>query len=403
MDPDLIRRLSIPGESKVLLCVLDGLGGLPGPLGRSELESADCRHLDRLATEGALGQTIPVGHGITPGSGPGHLALFGYDPLVYEVGRGVLEGTGIDIELQPADLAARGNLCTVDAGGSISDRRAGRVATEVTAEIAAELSTIELPGCEVAVHAVREHRFVLVLRATAGAPLLSDQISETDPQAEGVPPLDAVAASPEGEHTAALVNQFAREARSRLAGRETANDVLLRGWSTLPDLPQLPDLWKLRAAAIAVYPMYRGLARLVGMDVLDAGDSFETAVARLHAAWDDYDFFFLHYKPTDAAGEDGDFARKRQALRDFDACVPELVALNPNVLIVAGDHSTPATMAAHSWHPVPLLIRGDNVRTDASHHFDERECAVGGLGTIPAKELLPLAFAHAMRLAKFGA
>ena len=403
MDPDLIRRLSIPGESKVLLCVLDGLGGLPGPLGRSELESADCRHLDRLATDGALGLTIPVGHGITPGSGPGHLALFGYDPLVYEVGRGVLEGTGIDIALQPSDLAARGNLCTVDADGRITDRRAGRVATEVTEEIAAELSTIELPGCEVAVHAVREHRFVLVLRASEGSPPLNDAISETDPQAEGVPPLDAAATALEGEHTADLVNQFAREARSRLAGRETANDVLLRGWSTLPDLPQLPELWKLRAAAIAVYPMYRGLARLVGMDVLDAGESFETAIARLRSAWDDYDFFFLHYKPTDAAGEDGDFARKRQALRDFDACVPELLALNPNVLVIAGDHSTPATMAAHSWHPVPLLIRGDNVRTDASHHFDEGECAVGGLGTMPAKELLPVAFAHAMRLAKFGA
>ncbi len=403
MDPDLIRRLSIPGERKVLLCVLDGLGGLPGPLGRSELESADSRHLDRLATDGALGQTIPVGYGITPGSGPGHLALFGYDPLVYEVGRGVLEATGIDIALRPSDLAARGNLCTVDADGRITDRRASRVATEVTTEIAAELAAIELPGCEVAVHAVREHRFVLVLRASEGSPPLSDQISETDPQAEGVPPLDAVATAFGGEHTAALVNQFAREARARLAGREAANDVLLRGWSSLPDLPQLPELWKLRAAAIAVYPMYRGLARLVGMDVLDAGESFETAVARLHSAWDDYDFFFLHFKPTDAAGEDGDFARKRQALHDFDACLPELLALNPNVLIIAGDHSTPATMAAHSWHPVPLLLWGDNVRTDASHHFHERECARGGLGTMPAKELLPLAFAHAMRLTKFGA
>ena len=277
------------------------------------------------------------------------------------------------------------------------------MATEVTTEIAAELSKIELPGCEVAVHAVREHRFVLVLRAREGSPPLSDQISETDPQAEGVPPLDAVATAPEGEHTAALVNQFAREARARLASRETANDVLLRGWSSLPDLPQLPELWKLRAAAIAVYPMYRGLARLVGMDVLDAGESFETAIATLRGAWDDYDFFFLHFKPTDAAGEDGDFARKRQALHDFDACLPELLALNPNVLIIAGDHSTPAMMAAHSWHPVPLLLWGDNVRTDASHHFDEDECAVGGLGTMPAKELLPLAFAHAMRLAKFGA
>ncbi|MCY4615715.1 MAG: phosphoglycerate mutase, partial [Chloroflexi bacterium] len=200
-----------------------------------------------------------------------------------------------------------------------------------------------------------------------------------------------------------IVNEFAREARARIAERETANQVLLRGWSRLPDLPQLPELWKLRAAAIATYPMYRGLARLVGMDVLDAGDSIATQVATVREHWDDYDFFFIHYKPTDAAGEDGDFARKQQAIAAFDDCVPELLALDPNVMVVTGDHSTPALMAAHSWHPVPALVWGDYVRPDDSHRFGERECARGGLGTIPAKELLPIAFAHAGRLAKFGA
>ena len=403
MDPQLIERLAIPAEGKVVLCVLDGLGGLPGPRSRTELDEADTRHMDRLAEQGALGQTIPAGHGITVGSGPGHTALFGLDPLRYEIGRGVLEATGIDFALGPHDVAARGNLCTVDAGGNITDRRAGRVATEVTAEIATELSRIDLPGVELFVREVREHRFVLVLRGEG----LSDAISETDPQQEGQPPLEATPLgdppTAEATRTAELVRRFATEARERLKGREAANDLLLRGWSMLPQLPQLPQLWKLRAAACTVYPMYRGLARLVGMEAIDGGQSLETQIEALRRHWNDYDFFFLHYKATDSAGEDGDFARKVDAIRDFDRCVPRLLELGPQVLVITGDHSTPATMAAHSWHPVPLLMHGEHVRPDGAHRFTELECGHGGLGTIPAMEVLPVAFAHAGRLAKYGA
>jgi 2,3-bisphosphoglycerate-independent phosphoglycerate mutase len=406
MEPDLIRRLAFPAESKVVLCVMDGLGGLPGSRGRTELEEADTRHLDELAAQGATGQTIPVGIGITPGSGPGHLALFGLDPLRFEVGRGALEATGIDFELGPHDVAARGNLCTVDAEGRIVDRRAGRVATEITTEIAEQLSTIDLPGVELIVRPVREHRFAFVLRGEG----LSAEMSETDPQREGVAPLlaeptaaAAQAGADAAARTASLVNDFVAEARRRIGGREQANALTLRGWATRPDLPQLPELWGLRAAAVAVYPMYRGLARLVGMDVLDAGDSIETQIEALRRHWDEYDFFFVHWKHTDSAGEDGDFTRKAHAIRDFDDALPGILDLHPNVLVVTGDHSTPSTMAAHSWHPVPLLISGDNVRTDLAHLFGERECARGGLGTIPAREVLPLAFAHAGRLTKYGA
>jgi 2,3-bisphosphoglycerate-independent phosphoglycerate mutase len=400
MDIDLIRRLSIPGEKKVLLCVLDGLGGLPGPRGRTELEEAHAMHLDRLAEEGAVGQTLPVGYGITPGSGPGHLALFGYDPLQFEVGRGVLEATGIDFELGPDDLAARGNLCTVDAEGLIVDRRAARVATEVTADICAQLeASVSLAEVQLFVRPVREHRFVLVLRGDG----LSDALTETDPQREGARPLLAEAKAPDAHRTADLVNQFVAEAQRILASRDQANGLTLRGWAKRPDLPQMPELWKLRAAAVAVYPMYRGLARLVGMDILDAGANLESQIEALRRHWDEYDFFFLHYKYTDSAGEDGDFARKQQAIRDFDACLPSIVDLEPSVLMVTGDHSTPATMASHSWHPVPFLLRGDNVRTDEANRFNELECSRGGLGTFPAKEALPLAFAHAGRLTKYGA
>ena len=399
MDLELIRRLSIPADSKVVLCVLDGLGGLPGPRGRTELEEASTRHLDRLAEYGTVGQTQPAGIGVTVGSGPGHTALFGLDPFEFEIGRGALEATGIDFQLGPNDLAARGNLCTVDGDGNITDRRAGRVATEVTAEIAEQLSAIELPDAEVFVEAVREHRFVLVIRGEG----LSPAITETDPQREAVPPLLVEAIDPAAERTAGLVNSFVEQARKLIEGREQANHLLLRGWSVRPSLPQIPELWKLRAAACTIYPMYRGLAQLAGMDAIDGGDSIATQFEALKRHWDDYDFFFVHYKATDTAGEDGDFDRKVQAIRDFDDCLPQLLALEPDVLVIAGDHSTPAVMAAHSWHPVPLLISGTNVRPDLAKAFTELECVTGGIGTIPATELLPIAFAHAGRLAKYGA
>ncbi len=272
MDLELIRRLSVPAGSKVVLCVLDGLGGLPGPRGRTELDEASTRHLDRLAEFGAVGQTQPAGVGVTVGSGPEHTALFGLDPIEFEIGRGVLEATGIDFELGPNDLAARGNLCTVDGDGNIIDRRAGRVATEITAEIAEQFSAIELPGVEVFVEAVREHRFVLVLRGEG----LSPAITETDPQREGVPPLPVEATDGAAERTAELANRFVEQARKLIADRDQANHLLLRGWSVRPSLPQLPELWKLRAAACTIYPMYRGLARLAGMEAIDGGDSLAT-------------------------------------------------------------------------------------------------------------------------------
>ena len=399
MDLDLIRRLSIPAQTKVVLCVLDGLGGLAGSRGRTELEAANIRHLDRLAREGAVGLTIPVGPGITPGSGPGHIALFGLDPLVYDIGRGALEATGIDFPLGPHDLAARANFCTVDGSGLITDRRAGRIAPEINAEICAQLRDIKLPGVEVFVEPVREHRFVLVLRGEG----LSEDVSETDPQREGVTVPAAQALNPAAQRTADLVNQFVEEARKRIGGRATANHLTLRGWAHRPEMPQLPELWKLRAAACTVYPMYRGLARLVGMEAIDGGATLETQFASLKKHWDEYDFFFVHYKATDTAGEDGDFDRKVQAIEDFDACLPALLELEPDVLIIAGDHSTPAVLAGHSWHSVPVLLYGPTIRIDAQHRFNEIECAEGGLGIFPAKELLPTAFAHAGRLTKYGA
>ncbi len=402
MNLDLIRELATPSDTKIVLAVIDGLGGLPHPTRRrSELESADTPHLDRLAAESACGLTIPVEIGITPGSGPGHLSLFGYDPLKYTVGRGVLESLGIDFDLQPSDVAARGNFCTLDADGKIVDRRAGRIPTEESAVICEQLAKIELPGVDVFVESVRDHRFVLVLRAT-GRKKLSADVRDTDPQKEGVAPLPAEPSATGAKSTATLINKFIAEAQKLLAERETANGITLRGFAQQPDLPSMPEVFNLRAAAIAMYPMYRGLAKLVGMTVLDAGESYLDEIESLRSHWDDFDFFFIHYKPADAAGEDGDFRAKVAALEAFDKFVPALRDLGADVLMIAGDHSTPAIMAAHSWHPVPFALSAANLRPDGVN-FDERSCGSGSLGTFPATEVMSLAMAYAGRLAKYGA
>jgi 2,3-bisphosphoglycerate-independent phosphoglycerate mutase len=400
MDLDLARQLAIPNDTKILLVVIDGLGGLPHPeTGRSELEAADIPHLDRLAADSACGLTIPVAHGVTPGSGPGHLALFGYDPLRYTVGRGVLEALGIDFDLQPNDVAARGNFCTLDSDGRISDRRAGRIATEQMAALCDELRQIELGGVQLFVEPVREHRFVLVLRGNA----LSDQVAETDPQREGVAPLEATALTAEAEMTAELVRRFVSEARKRIAGEQPANGLTLRGFARQPQMPCFPDVFSLRAGAIAAYPMYRGLAKLVGMTVLTTGSTFDEEVATLRKHWNDFDFFFLHYKPADSAGEDGDFERKTTALEGFDKSLPALQELGADVLMIAGDHSTPAQVAGHSWHPVPFLLSSKLSRADDCDAFNERACLRGALGIFPAAEVMSLAMAHAQRFAKYGA
>ncbi len=400
MDLELARRLHRPAGGKILWLVLDGLGGLPHPdSGLSELETAHTPHLDALAAESALGLSMPVGYGVTPGSGPGHLALFGYDPLRFDIGRGVLEATGIGFPLGPGDVAARGNFCTLAGDGTIVDRRAGRLPSEQAAAIVERLRDIRIAGLEVFVEPVREHRFVLVLRGAG----LSAAISETDPQAEGVAPLPCRALFPEGEATAAAVNEFVARAAALIGDEPSANGLVLRGFATIPSLPQLRDVWGLKAASCAIYPMYRGLARLAGMTALPAGDDIGDQIAALGEHWADYDYFFCHYKYTDSAGEDGDFDAKVRRLQEFDAALPGLRALAPDVLVISGDHSTPAVMAAHSWHPVPFLLHSRTARYRAGAAFSEADCARGMLGTFPAKEALPLAMAHAGRLAKYGA
>ena len=401
MNLNLARKLATENDTKIVLLVIDGLGGLPHPgTGRSELETANIPHLDRLARESLCGFTVPVGFGITPGSGPGHLALFGYDPIEYQVGRGALEAVGVDFDLRPDDVAARGNFCTVDEAGLISDRRAGRISTERCTEIVRELREIRVTGAELFVEPVREHRFLLVLRGEG----LSEDVSDTDPQKEGQPPLPVAATSAQGKRTAKIMAAFVEEAKTILADKQPANMLLLRGFAKRPSWPALEDVFKLHSAAVAFYPMYRGLARLVGMQALGASAKIEESIAVIREHWESYDYFFLHYKYSDTAGEDGDFEQKVEKLMEMDSALPHLLELDPDVLMVAGDHSTPAVMAGHSWHPVPFMLRSRWTGwIDVVDSFNELSLRKGSLGTFPAKEALPLAMAHAGRFAKFGA
>ncbi len=401
MDFEFLKELVVPAQTKIAMIVMDGLGGLPVERGgKTELETAHKPNLDALAAQSILGLADPVAPGISPGSGPGHLGIFGYDPMHYEIGRGVLEALGIDFELGPNDVAARGNFCTVDAQGDLVDRRAGRIPTELNEQLVNLLRTIKLDGVETFVQTVKDYRFVFVMRGTG----LGDALSETDPQRTGVPPLPVKALKPDSSKAAQLANEFVAQAHKLLADKHPANMVLLRGFAKHPAMPTFDQVYGLHAAAIAVYPMYRGLAKLLGMKTLPVnGESIADEFTVLEANWNQYDFFYLHVKKTDSSGEDGDFARKVQVIEELDAQLPRLMALKPDVVVVGADHSTPSLLRAHSWHPVPIMLYSRYCRADNIQEYGERACRAGSLGRIRSKELMPIALANALRLTKFGA
>jgi 2,3-bisphosphoglycerate-independent phosphoglycerate mutase len=336
--------------------------------------------------------------GIAPGSGPGHLALFGYDPVKYLIGRGVLEALGIGVDLEPGDIAARGNFCTVDTSGIITDRRAGRISTEESAPLVEMLDRIDVPEIKTSVFSVKDYRFVLKLSGAS----LSEQITETDPQRLGEAPLIAKPVSSEGTATAVAVNAFVTEAQQVLAEHPKANMLTLRGFSVLPQLPSMNERYLLNPAAIAAYPMYRGLASLLGMKVIPTGTTFEEEIGTMRQHWDEHDFFFIHYKPADAAGEDGDFDAKVRTLEELDHHIPELLSMKPDVFMVAGDHATPAIMASHSWHPVPFLLHSRLTLGEGVASFSERVLATGSLGRFQAEHIMLQAMSHADKLTKFG-
>jgi len=395
-----LNPLMQQSQTTIALVVMDGLGGLADAQQGTELEEARTPNLDALVADGTAGLFDPVAPGITPGSGPGHLSLFGYDPEQFELGRGALSAAGLDFELQPGDVAARGNFATLAPDGTIADRRAGRIPDpEARAAVDVLQAGVALDGADVFFRHEREHRLLVVLRGEG----LDPRVSDTDPQRTGVPPLEPVALDAEAKRTADLVAELTAQIRDVLRDHERANAVLLRGFDTHRELPQFIERYGLTAAAIAIYPMYRGIARLVGMDVLGEPANLDEQITILRENWSGYDYFFVHHKATDSAGEDGDRARKIAAIETLDAVVPALRALEPDVVAVSGDHSTPSQLAAHSWHPVPVLVWSRYSGRDDVTQYGERWCRHGALGTRPMKDLMAFLLANAGRLAKYGA
>jgi 2,3-bisphosphoglycerate-independent phosphoglycerate mutase len=398
---ELLQELAQKTDSKIVLLVCDGLGGLPHPeTGKTELEAARTPNLDALARRSNLGYAELVGLGITPGSGPGHLSMFGYDPIRYQVGRGALSAVGVNFPIQADDVAARMNFCTLDQAGVLVDRRAGRIPTETCVRLTKKLEDeISLSSVGLFVRPEMDYRGVVVLRGDG----LSDRVSDSDPQVVGVPPLEMKPLSPDANRTAELANTFVSRAQEVLADDAPANAVLLRGFAKPPQLPSVTDLYKLDSAAIAVYPMYRGLARLAGMELLETGKTLQDELATLRQHWARYDFFFVHFKYTDSAGEDGDFDRKVRVIEEVDELIPRILELEPDVLAITGDHSTPSILKAHSWHPVPFLLYSKWCLPDEAERFTERAARKGSLGHFHASEAMGLMLANALKLLKYGA
>lgn len=398
---DLIKQLSQKTNSKIVFFVLDGLGGIPHPNynNLTELEVAHHPNIDKMLKNGICGFTDPILPGITPGSGPAHLSLFGYDPLEYQIGRGLLDTLGIDFEFNHNDLAARGNFATVDSNGILTDRRAGRISTEENEKICLLLSSIKIAGVEIFLKTVKEHRFSVIFRGEN----LCDDIEDTDPQKEGIKPLYAVPRTEKAKLSAEIVNNFLIESEKLLKNLYPANMLLLRGFSKMIKIDKYQDIYQLNPASIAVYPMYRGLTKLLGMNILDAGETIEDEFNCLIKNYDKYDYFFMHIKKTDSYGEDGNFDGKVKTIEEFDNQLARVFDLNPDVIVITGDHSTPSYMCGHSWHPVPSIIYSKFSRKDNAIVFNETECLKGTLGRISAQSLMALAMANAGKLKKFGA
>lgn len=400
MWEELARELTQPTDSKIILLVMDGLGGLPVN-GKTELETASRPNLDETARRGVCGLTDPVYPGITPGSGPAHLALFGYDPLRYQLGRGILEAMGTGVEVGRDDVVARGNFATLS-DGIVVDRRAGRISTEENQRLCEFINRElrEISGIKVSLYPGKEHRFVLKL----SGPGLSDALTDADPQKEGKPPVPAKPLCQEAEFTSEVINKFLEELTKLLASQPKANFALLRGFSKFPsNLPAMGDLYKIKPAAIASYPMYRGLTRLLGMEVLEVGPETEDIFNVLEKNYERFNFFYLHYKKTDSAGEDGRFEDKVKAIEEIDRFIPRLWQLKPDVLVITSDHSTPSVLKSHSWHPNPFVLVSDRAPADEVTRFTEKDCARGSLGRFPSLQAMPLMLACALKLKKFGA
>jgi len=402
----LYSELTLKTKTKLALLVLDGLGDIAtreqGYL--TPLEAARTPNLDALSKDSAQGRMIPVAPGLTPGSGPGHLGLFGYDPLEVQVGRGVIEALGLGMELKPGDVCARANFATLDPKGIVTDRRAGRIATETCEKLCALLSAKvkKIGDTEVLIQPGKEHRFVVVFRGKG----LEGPLTDADPNREGLPiptvkPRDPKSAGQ--KKVAKLIADFYKVALPIIAQEHPANGFLMRGIAHQPEIPLFEERYLLKPAALAVYPMYKGLAQLVGMEKIEGPQTIQEQFERYLKEYDNFDFFFIHFKYTDKYGEDGNFAAKKKAVEEFDAALPILLSKKPDVIAITGDHSTPCVLHGHSWHPQPVLLHSANSGSDKLERFTETGANTGSLGIFESKHLIRLMQANARMFDKFGA
>jgi 2,3-bisphosphoglycerate-independent phosphoglycerate mutase len=401
---NLIERLIAQNNQKILLLVMDGVGDIPHKdFGKkTPLEYAITPNIDKLARDSVMGRMIPVLPGVTPGSGPGHLGLFGYDPLQYQIGRGMLEALGLSIDIKDGDIAMRCNFASADDNGIITDRRAGRISTDKCEELCSLIGDAikEIDGVQIIIRPSLQHRFVVVFRGKN----LCDMLTDSDPLSEGKEPLAVSALDEKAEFTAKVANQFYQGVRSVIKDLKPANSILMRGFSARPRIPTMMDRFKLNSVCLATYPMYKGLSKLVGMTVIDeAGNNIEELFHKYNDLHNKYDFFFIHVKYTDSNGEDGNFVGKSKIIEEVDKALPILLEKKPNVLCITGDHSTPAAMKSHSWHHIPVMINSDYCGADGAMRFTENQCNNGGLGTFESKHLINYLLANAMRLNKYGA
>jgi 2,3-bisphosphoglycerate-independent phosphoglycerate mutase len=402
----LYSELTLKTKAKLALVVLDGLGDLATPQQSrlTPLEAAATPNLDALAKDSAQGRMIPVAPGITPGSGPGHLGLFGYDPLEFQVGRGVIEALGLGVELKPGDVCARANFASLDPKGIVTDRRAGRIPTETCEKLCAMLSAKikQIGDTQVIIKAGKEHRFVVVFRGQG----LEGPLTDADPNREGfaipaVKPRDP--SNPKQVKMAGLIAEFYKAALPVIAKEKPANGFLMRGIAHQPDIPLFEQRYLLKPACLAVYPMYKGLAQLVGMKKIEGPQTIKEQFERYLAEYNNFDFFFIHYKYTDKYGEDGNFDAKKKAIEEFDAALPILLQKPPDVLAITGDHSTPCAVKGHSWHPQPVLLHSALSGSDKLERFTETGANQGSLGVFESKYLIRLMQANARMFDKFGA